>query len=78
LISFRASLGMTGSTNPAISRVVLNSYDTKTKETIMGKGDKRSRRGKINSGTFGKTRPAKAKKKPGKPGAKRPVAPKKR
>jgi 30S ribosomal protein S31 len=28
----------------------------------MGKGDQRSRRGKINRGTFGKTRPKKRKK----------------
>ncbi|HJZ11277.1 MAG TPA: 30S ribosomal protein THX [Acidobacteriota bacterium] len=27
----------------------------------MGKGDQRSRRGKINRGTFGKTRPRKRK-----------------
>ena len=29
----------------------------------MGKGDKRSRKGKINRGTYGKTRPGKVKKK---------------
>jgi len=29
----------------------------------MGKGDKRTRRGKIYRGTFGKSRPRKAKKK---------------
>ena len=30
----------------------------------MGKGDKRSRRGKIYRGSYGKTRPRKRKKKP--------------
>ena len=30
----------------------------------MGKGDQRSRRGKLYRGTFGKSRPRKAKKKP--------------
>jgi 30S ribosomal protein S31 len=36
----------------------------------MGKGDQRTRRGKINRGTFGKTRP----KKKNKPGAKKALA----
>ena len=44
----------------------------------MGKGDKRSRRGKLFRGTFGKTRPHKPKKTPLKPGAKKPPAIKKR
>jgi 30S ribosomal protein S31 len=30
----------------------------------MGKGDRRSRRGKIYNGSYGKTRPGHAKKKP--------------
>ncbi|MEM9887192.1 MAG: 30S ribosomal protein THX [Bacteroidota bacterium] len=29
----------------------------------MGKGDKRTKRGKINSGSYGKSRPSKRKKK---------------
>jgi 30S ribosomal protein S31 len=29
----------------------------------MGRGDKKTKRGKISKGTFGKSRPAKAKKK---------------
>lgn len=33
-----------------------------TKSIIMGKGDKKSRRGKINSGSYGKRRPRKASK----------------
>ncbi|MBW1696471.1 MAG: 30S ribosomal protein THX [Deltaproteobacteria bacterium] len=36
----------------------------------MGKGDKRSRRGKIYRGTFGNSRPRKAKKKKAKAPAK--------
>jgi 30S ribosomal protein S31 len=32
------------------------------KETGMGKGDRRTKRGKIFLGTFGKTRPKKSKK----------------
>ena len=32
----------------------------------MGRGDKKTRRGKISKGSFGKSRPAKSKKKPGK------------
>ena len=31
----------------------------------MGKGDKKTKKGKINIGSFGKSRPAKKKKKPG-------------
>jgi 30S ribosomal protein S31 len=33
----------------------------------MGKGDKRTRRGKIYKGSYGKTRPQRRKKKPAKP-----------
>jgi 30S ribosomal protein S31 len=33
----------------------------------MGKGDKRTRRGKIYKGSYGKTRPHRRKKKPAKP-----------
>ncbi len=36
----------------------------------MGKGDKRTRRGKIYKGSYGKTRPRKPKPKTGKPAGK--------
>jgi 30S ribosomal protein S31 len=37
----------------------------------MGKGDKRTRKGKIYRGSYGKTRPGKAKKKASKTASKR-------
>jgi 30S ribosomal protein S31 len=37
----------------------------------MGKGDKRTRKGKIYRGSYGKTRPGKIKKKTSKPASKR-------
>jgi 30S ribosomal protein S31 len=37
----------------------------------MGKGDKRTRKGKIYRGTYGKTRPGKVKKKAAKAASKR-------
>lgn len=41
----------------------------------MGKGDRRSRRGKIFRGTFGKARPSKVKKKEGAPAPAATTAP---
>jgi 30S ribosomal protein S31 len=35
-------------------------YNFSLKEIVMGKHDKRTRRGKITRGTFGKSRPRKA------------------
>jgi 30S ribosomal protein S31 len=42
---------------------ILASLDRRTDGEIMGKGDLRTRRGKIYNGSHGKTRPGKAKKK---------------
>jgi 30S ribosomal protein S31 len=39
----------------------------------MGKGDQRTRRGKLYRGTFGKTRPGKKKKKKSKPSSNKPA-----
>jgi len=36
---------------------------THTKNQVMGRGDKKTKKGKINKGSFGKSRPAKKKKK---------------
>jgi 30S ribosomal protein S31 len=43
------------------------------KNTIMGRGDKKTKKGKIFKGSFGKSRPAKPAKKSGAPAA--PAAP---
>ena len=43
-------------------------------ERLVGKGDRRTRRGKIYAGSFGKTRPKDPK--AGKPAVKRAAAPK--
>ena len=42
--------------------VPLATYSSQ-KETMMGKGDKRTRKGKIYRGSYGKTRPGRPKKK---------------
>ena len=38
-------------------------YLNTTKNQVMGRGDKKTKKGKINKGSFGKSRPAKKKKK---------------
>jgi len=38
-------------------------FKNKLKIKIMGRGDKKTKKGKINKGSFGKSRPAKKKKK---------------
>jgi len=38
-------------------------FKNKLKNKIMGRGDKKTKKGKITKGSFGKSRPAKTKKK---------------
>jgi 30S ribosomal protein S31 len=52
------------SSRPALADI-LAAFDpaTRSTEKFMGKGDLRSRRGKIYNGSYGKTRPGRAPKK---------------
>ena len=48
---------------------IIGAWDGSQSETTMGKGDVRTRRGKIFNGSYGKKRPHKKRKKPQPAGA---------
>lgn len=54
----------TGLNDCIVHTILMNNVDSShVPNTIMGKGDKRSRKGKIFKGSYGKPRPRKQKKK---------------